>query len=237
MGLHPDERDYVRSPVTEAGYKVGLFGKWQMTLLRDRPNHIREMGFEESAVFGWHEGPRYYEPLVYENGVIRSGLEKAYGPDVFSKYLLDFIRRNKDRPFLAYYPMVLAHDISNDLESPPPVGPKGRYETFAENVEYSDKLIGRLIDVLDELNLRENTLIIYLSDNGTPSRYITEYRDGEYIKEPVFSDIGGERIQGGKSFLTIRERTYPSSPTGKVRLSQERSPTRSSTSAISCRPS
>jgi len=186
----------------DAGYEVALSGKWQMTLLKDDPDHIRKMGFDESSVFGWHEGPRYYEPLIYENGKIRDDVKDAYGPDVFNDFILDFIRRNKDRQFFAYYPMVLAHDISNDLDVPPPTGPIERYETFKENIEYADTLVGEVVEVLDELGLRENTLLIYLSDNGTPHHYITEYSDGEYVKEPVFSAVGDQMIQGGKSYLT-----------------------------------
>jgi arylsulfatase A len=186
----------------EAGYKVALAGKWQMALLKDDPEHIRKMGFDESSVFGWHEGPRYHQPLIYENGKIREDVDDVYGPDVFNDYLIDFIRRNKDRQFFAYYPMVLAHDISNDLDTPPPTGPRERYETFKENVEYSDHLVGNVIRTLDELKLREKTLIIYLSDNGTPHHYITEYSDGEYVKEPVFSAVGDTLVQGGKSYLT-----------------------------------
>jgi len=186
----------------EAGYKVALSGKWQMALLKDDPDHIRKMGFDESAVFGWHEGPRYHQPMIYENGQIRDDVGEVYGPDVFNDYLIDFIKRNKDRQFFAYYPMVLAHEISNDLDIPPPTGPQGRYDTFKENVEYSDKLVGKVVEALDEMNLREKTLIIYLSDNGTPHHYITEFSDGEYQKEAVFSSIGGAMIQGGKSYLT-----------------------------------
>ncbi len=186
----------------DAGYEVVLSGKWQMALLEDDPDHIRKMGFDESSVFGWHEGPRYWEPMIYENGRVRDDTGGAYGPDEFNRFLIDFIRRNSDQPFFAYYPMVLAHDISNDLATPPPVGPRGRYETFRENVEYSDRLVGNVVQVIDELGLRDNTLIIYLSDNGSPARYVTEYRDGEYVKEPVFSAVGDVQVQGAKSELT-----------------------------------
>jgi arylsulfatase A len=186
----------------EANYEVALAGKWQMALLKDDPGHIQKMGFDESSVFGWHEGPRYWQPMIYENGTVREEAREVYGPDVFNDFLIDFIRRNKDRQFFAYYPMTLAHEISNDLDTPPPTGSIGRYETFKENVEYSDKLVGKVIQVLDELDLRQKTLIIYLSDNGTPHHYITEYGDGEYKKEPVFSAIDGTLIQGGKSYLT-----------------------------------
>ncbi len=201
-GTIPDDEVTFGHILQDAGYQVAMSGKWQMALLRDDPDHIRKMGFEESAVFGWHEGPRYWQPMIYENGEVRDDTKDAYGPDEFNEFLIEFIRRNRDRPFFAYYPMVLAHDISNDLDAPPPVGPIGRYETFGENVEYSDKLIGKLVRALDELGLREDTLLIYLSDNGSPARYITEYRDGEYVKEPVVSFVGETPVQGAKSELT-----------------------------------
>ena len=98
--------------------------------------------------------------------------------------------------------MTLAHEISNDLAIPPPVGKKGRYGTFTENIEYADKLIGEVVNTLDELNIREKTLIFFVGDNGTPHHYITAYEDGNYIKEPVFSMVGDTLIQGGKSYLT-----------------------------------
>ncbi len=186
----------------EAGYKIALAGKWQMALLKDDPNHIKKMGFDESSVFGWHEGPRYYEPLIYENGKIREDVKNQYGPDVYTDFLIDFIKRNKENQFFAYFPMALTHDISNDMQTPPPFGEKGRYETYKENVEYADMLVGKVIETLDELNLRKNTLIIFSGDNGTPYHYITKHENGKYIREPVYSAIGDSLIRGGKKFMT-----------------------------------
>lgn len=201
-GTIPEDEVTFGHILQDAGYKVAISGKWQMTLLKDDTNHIAKMGFPESCVFGWHEGPRYYEPLIYKNGSIRNDVKDKYGPDVFSDYIIDFIIDNKDKPFFAYYAMTLAHDISNDLPSPPPFGEKGRYETYKENIEYADKLVGKVVSALDELNLRKNTIIIFTADNGTPAKYITRYEDGKYIKEPIFSEFGDTLIQGGKSFLT-----------------------------------
>ena len=199
--IPPDEITFGHV-LEKAGYKVAISGKWQMALLKDNPNHIRKMGFEESCVFGWHEGPRYYKPFIYENGKIRTDVENKYGPDVFADFLIDFIRKNKDKRFFAYYSMALAHEISNDMPTPPPFGKKGRYETYKENVECADKQIGRVINVLKELHLRDNTIIIFTGDNGTPYHYITKYENGEYFRVPVYSEIGDTLIRGGKSFMT-----------------------------------
>ncbi len=186
----------------KAGYKTAIAGKWQMALLKDDPSHIKKMGFDESCVFGWHEGPRYYDPLVYENGKILMNTQDNYGPDIFSDFLIGFMQRNSHRPFLAYYAMTLPHEISNDFDTPPPYGPKGRYETYRENVEYADKLVGKVVKALDELGIRDNTVILFSGDNGTPYHYITKYEDGQYVREPVYSLVNGVKVRGGKKFMT-----------------------------------
>ena len=199
--IPPDEITFGHI-LKDAGYKTAIAGKWQMTLLKNDPNHVKKMGFDQSCVFGWHEGPRYYQPLIYENGKILDNVKDKYGPDVYCDFLIDFIKRNKNNHFIAYYPMALAHDVTDDLDGPPPFGPKGRYETYKENIEYADKYIGKIVKVLDDLNVRDKTLILLTADNGTPKKYIVKYENGDYVREPVFSAIGDTVIQGGKSELT-----------------------------------
>jgi len=185
-----------------AGYATALAGKWQMILLKEDPMHITKMGFQANCVFGWHEGPRYYKPYIYQNGKLREDVADRYGPDVYAEFLIDFMTEHRQGPFLAYYPMTLAHDVSNDLQEPPPVGPKGRYDTYREQIEYMDKIIGRLVSALDSLGLREQTLILFTGDNGTPKKFLTRYENGEYLYDPVFSMKGDTIIPGGKGELT-----------------------------------
>lgn len=186
----------------DAGYKTAIAGKWQMALLKDDPNHIADSGFDESCVFGWHEGPRYYEPMIYQNGKVRDDVKDKYGPDVYLEFLIDFITQNKDDKFLAYYSMALAHEISNDLPTPPPTGPTGKYQSYKELAEYVDVQVGRLIKALDRLKLLDNTIIIFTTDNGTPYHFITKYEDGEYLREPIYSEIADSLVRGGKGFMT-----------------------------------
>ena len=199
--IPPDEVTFGHV-LNSAGYETAIAGKWQMALLRDDPNHIQKMGFNQSCCFGWHEGPRYHKPLIYQNGKIRNDVENRYGPDVYCEFLIDFIKRNKDKHFLAYYPMTLAHDISNDFSPPPPPGPSGRYETYKEMIEYMDIIVGRIVKALEQLKLREKTLILFTSDNGTPRKYITGIENGKFIREPIFSVVGDSTIIGGKGLLT-----------------------------------
>lgn len=202
MGYIPPNEKTFGHVLKSAGYQTGLAGKWQMTLLKNDPNHIQKMGFDNSCVFGWHEGPRYHKPYIWQNGKIRNDVDNRYGPDVYSEFLIDFITKNKNQPFLAYYPMTLAHEISNDLEIPPPTSPNGKYQSYKELVEYMDVLVGRLVKTLEELGIREKTLILFTTDNGTPKKFITEFEDGQYIKEPILSYMGDKISIGGKSELT-----------------------------------
>jgi arylsulfatase A-like enzyme len=75
-----------------AGYATAVAGKWQLVLLKQQPDHARQLGFDESALFGWHEGPPYHNPLIYRNGVIWKAVRKpeVCGPDVYTDFLIDF---------------------------------------------------------------------------------------------------------------------------------------------------
>ena len=199
--IPPDEITFGHV-LKSAGYATALAGKWQLCLLKENPEHIRTMGFDESCVFGWHEGPRYYQPLIYQNGKIRKDVADRYGPDVYCEFLIDFIKMNKDSPFLAYYPMALAHEISNDLSTPPPTGHDGRYQTYKELVEYMDVIVGRIVRTLEDLNLREKTLILFVGDNGTPRKFITRVENNNYISVPIFSTMDDSVVVGGKGQLT-----------------------------------
>jgi arylsulfatase A len=222
-GHIPPEEITFGHVLKDVGYATAIAGKWQMVLQKTDPDHVTKMGFEENSVFGWHEGPKYHGPLIYENGKLRQEPQDRYGPDIFCQFIIDFIKRNKDKPFLAYYSTTLAHEISNDLKTPPPVGPNGRYQTYKELVEYMDKLIGRLVSTLDELNLRENTLILFTTDNGTPPEFITKAVNGKYMSEPIVSKMGDKTVDGGKGKLTDAGTRVPlianwpgTAPAGKV---------------------
>ncbi len=199
--LHDDEITFGQI-LQDADYKTAIAGKWQMALLKDKPNHIAESGFEESCVFGWHEGPRYYEPMIYENGKVKDNVKDKFGPNVYTDFLINFIEKNKNNRFFAFYSMTLAHEISNDLETPPPPAPDGNYQSYKELVELADKYVGKLISSLDKMGLRDNTLILFVGDNGTPYHFITKVEDGEYLREPVYSEISDSLVRGGKSFMT-----------------------------------
>lgn len=193
----------------KAGYATAVAGKWQICMMRDDLDHAQRLGFDESCVFGWHEGPRYHSPMIYQNGKLREGLDDQYGPDVYVDFLIDFMKRNRDKPFLAYYPMALCHDVTDDLDAPVPFGPEGHYDDYKTMAEAMDVRVGRLLDALKRLELEQKTVVIFTTDNGTPKGSIYSAEDNpdpkkkdKYIRRPVVSMFNGKEVPGGKGNLT-----------------------------------
>tara|TARA_B100000941_G_scaffold51757_1_gene33076 strand:+ start:4885 stop:6201 length:1317 start_codon:yes stop_codon:yes gene_type:complete len=177
---------------------------------RNKGQKIEDAGFDEFCVWHAHQteekGSRYKNPIVYQNGEYLSKeiTEGNYGEDIFSDYILDFMERNLDDPFFVYFPMTLTHrpleptpDSQEFAVFDPPSNKTlgGRTweqlegwdddsKYYKDMVEYHDKTIGKIVDKLDSLGIRENTLILYLGDNGSPIE--------------VSSFMGDLEIPGGK---------------------------------------
>ena len=175
-----------------------------MTLLKNDPQHPARCGFDAWSLFGWHEGARYYDPYLWENGKLRNDLQGKYGPDHYTDFLIEFMKQSRDaqKPFLAYYSMALAHDVTDDLRKPVPYMPgKDRWQDYKEMAEAMDEMVGKLVAALDELGLSKNTLVLFTGDNGTASRSIIRHDGKRYVRDPVVSLRGGKPVPGGKGSL------------------------------------
>ena len=169
----------------------------EMPEWRNKGQRIEDAGFDEFCVWHAHhtedKGSRYKDPVIYQDGEYLEDTKGKYGEDIFADYIIDFIQRNQDDPWFVYWPMPLTHrPLEPTPDSPefgdfdPPSNQTLGAGTWAElegwpddekfykdMVEYHDKVIGRVVDKLDELGQRENTLIIYLGDNGSPVEVCT----------------------------------------------------------------
>jgi arylsulfatase A-like enzyme len=195
----------IGSTMKSAGYATAVAGKWQLCLMKNDLQQPARMGFDEWAVFGWHEGARYRSPMIYHSGEVMPDTEGKFGPDLYVDFLIDFMKRSKEegKPFFAYYPMALAHDVTDDIGEPVPFYADGKWQTFGEMVESMDDMVGRLIGALEELELREDTLVIYTTDNGSPkASYLSVGADGKFTRPKVVSKFRGRDIPGGKGELT-----------------------------------
>jgi arylsulfatase A len=169
----------------KAGYATGICGKWQLGHEQDSPQHF---GFDEALL--WQQTrrpPRYANPGLEYNGVERDFRKGEYGPTLVNDFALDFITRNKERPFFLYYPMILTHDpfqpTPDSADWDPTTNGENKQKDvkhFADMTAYMDKMLGRVVAKLDELKLRENTLLVFLGDNGTHSTVTSRFKDADF---------------------------------------------------------
>ena len=198
-----DEAQTLAKALQSAGYRTSISGKWQLTLLLKDPQQPHRMGFDDYCLFGWHEGPRYHQPMIHQNGALRTDVSDRYGPSVYGDHMVDFMKRNKDRPFFAFYSMALCHDVTDDLKQPVPYARnKDHYDTFAEMMAQMDIHVGRVTTAIRRLGLEKNTLVLFTTDNGTAKRSLHQAIDGKFIRRPVSSRIGDKLVPGGKGNLS-----------------------------------
>lgn len=184
--MHGDEvtiADYLR----KGGYRTGIFGKWHLG--DNYPMRPQDQGFTETLV---HKSGRlgqvpdkpnsYFDPLLWQNG--RQVKKKGYCTNIFFDAALDFITENRDKPFFVYLPTNVAH-LSREvgLEIDPgysdPYRKMGLGEKSAKvfgMMTNVDENFGRMISKLEQLEIRENTLIIFLSDDGNAREYNAGFR-------------------------------------------------------------
>lgn len=186
--MNQDQRTF-GNVAREAGYATAIAGKWQVGLNDKLPAHF---GFDNYCL--WYlsvggGGNRYSFPLYEQDGqVIGNRTLDDYGPDYYSDYLLRFIEKNKDRPFLAYYPMALVHNPyqptpDEDVWATDSIGRlEHNLKNFPHMVHYVDKIVGKMLNRLKELELLDNTIIIFAGDNGTYRGMLTPMKDGTYVR-------------------------------------------------------
>jgi arylsulfatase A len=148
------------------GYKTGAFGKWHNGA--HYPQHPNGQGFETfTGLCGGHWN-RYINPELEHNGQIIQ--PKGYITDILTDSAMAFVERHHDEPFFVYLPYNTPHT--------PYIAPDDLYKKYKKQglsdkvassygmVESIDQNMGRLVSQLKELNLIENTLIIFITDNG-----------------------------------------------------------------------
>ena len=172
-----------------AGYVNGIFGKWDLGQL-DRFLPLRR-GFDQFYGFvntgiDYYTHERYFYPSMFRNNEPTTEDKGTYATDLFEREALRFIRENQDHPFFLYLPFNAPHgsssldpDIRGTVQAPPEFlamypeatteQGKGRRGYMAA-VTCMDDAIGNILQMVDSLDLENNTLVIFFSDNGGSSK-------------------------------------------------------------------
>jgi arylsulfatase A-like enzyme len=181
--------DWKRNPcislvMKEAGYKSAIAGKWQINDFRVQADAMTEIGFDDYCMWTGGEGnnpasdERYWDPYIHTKEGSRT-YDGAYGETLFTDFLIDFMKKHKDEPMFLYYPMVLTHVPL--VTTPDETGVTTDFDKHKAMVRYTDKVLGKLVQALDELKIRDNTIIIWTTDNGTDTS-ITGRQNGRTVK-------------------------------------------------------
>ena len=170
-----------------AGYKTAAYGKWHNGM--QAPYHPNTRGFDQFYGFCSGHWGNYFNPVLEKNGELVKG--KGFITDDLTNHGIEFIKKNKNNPFFLYMPFNTPHspmqvpdkywnkfknkdltqkgtlsDIPDDKYSG--TNSKGENHSKAalamcENIDWN---VGRIIETLESQKIIDNTIIIYLSDNG-----------------------------------------------------------------------
>ena len=178
----PDEQYTMAELFKDNGYKTGLIGKWHLGMSQESsPNnqgfdyffgHLRGCIDNYSHFFYW-EGPNIHDLHENDKEVYYNG---SYFPDLMAEKVNAFVDENQKDPFFLFYAINMPHYPYQPTEKWQKYYadkgvkfPRSDYGAFISTI---DERIGMLIDQLEKLGLRDDTIIVYQSDNG----YSTEVR-------------------------------------------------------------
>ncbi len=174
----PPEKCYLPHRLRKAGYRTGMAGKWHLT--NNAAGHYVFLKQQAASDFGF-------------DFVAPPGQGSQNEGDKWVNHLTDsacsFIEDNKDRPWFFYLSHHTLHGkvaapealVQKYLDAGAP--PEGMHNaTYLAAIEHLDDSVGRLLQKLDDLKLRENTLVVFLSDNGGVD---TSYALPEWSDQPL----------------------------------------------------
>lgn len=201
----------------QLGYATGIIGKWGLGM-HDSTGDPQKQGFDH--FFGYYcqrHAHNHLPKFLWRNaqqvpleGNPGKATGKTHSHDLFEKESLDFIRKNKDKSFFLYLPFTIPHvalqandeslkEYQGKFEETPYLGKKGYQPhptpraAYAAMITQMDRTVGRIIDLLQQLGLDEDTIIIFSSDNGPT-------HDGVGGSDSVFFRSAG-RLRGFKGSL------------------------------------
>ncbi len=174
----------------KAGYVTGIFGKWHNG--EQYPHNPLGQGFDEFLGFCAGHWNNYFNTTLWHNG--QTVKTEGYITDILTDKALEFINRQKDQPFFCYIPYNAPH---SPMQVPDMYFEKYKRKGISDfnaaaygMVENIDFNVGRILKHLDDLNLSDNTIVLFTTDNGpNGNRY-----NGGMKGRKGWVDEGGVRV-------------------------------------------
>ncbi|MGJ8676720.1 MAG: arylsulfatase [Akkermansiaceae bacterium] len=171
--MHPDEKT-IAHLFEEAGYATGMVGKWHLG--DNAPHRPQDRGFQDVL---WHRcggigqasdywGNDYYDDTYERNGVFEKF--EGYCTDVWFREGLRFVEKNQDKPFFLYLALNAPHGpyhVPNEWAKPYEGKKEVANANFYGMIANIDYNMGVFRKGIEDLGLAENTILIFMTDNGT----------------------------------------------------------------------
>lgn len=187
-GLHPDEftiADHLKS----LGYATACFGKWHLghhpevlptangfdtyygipysNDMNYPDNKGKPKGGPDGMDLLWNDPEstltKWNTPLYEDEEIVELPVDQRTVTRRYTQKAIDFVKAHRSRPFFVYLPHSMPHIplyVPDDVRDPDPKN------AYINTIEHIDTEVGRLLDVLDDLQLTRNTYVIYTTDNG-----------------------------------------------------------------------
>jgi arylsulfatase A-like enzyme len=174
-----------------AGYKTCAAGKWQISDFRVQPDAMTKHGFDDYCMWtGFESGnkpssQRYWDPYLHTKSGSKT-YQGQFSTDIFVDFIISFLKKNKEKPMMIYFPMCLTH--GPDTSTPLDPDAESKEEKFRAMVKYIDISTQKIVDALDKLKIRDNTILIFTTDNGTGGSHSAK--------------MNGRLVKGGKGSKT-----------------------------------
>ena len=149
-----------------AGYATGLFGKWHLS--QEEGYRPDQRGFDVGLTVPKDNQRSHYDPELHRNGIPVS--TKGYRTDIFFDSAMQWIEEQGDQPFFCYLPTYNAHGplIAPEKYVAPYRGQVAdeKLANFFGMLANLDENIGRMTAHLEELGIADNTIVVFINDNG-----------------------------------------------------------------------
>ena len=182
----PSDEIMMSKILKTAGYTTSMIGKWGQLPLGPAEFEFDDyMRFFGSGVYSNTNEKKEKYVLNGKDFILK---DDEYMPDLMHNHMVEFLSNHKKDPFYLYYSLVQVHgEIRPTPETKP--GTTDFKELYNDNINYMDKLVGKLMHTLDSLKLRDNTLIVFFGDNGTAGQ------------AAAIGSINGKKIIGKKGTM------------------------------------
>ncbi len=203
----------IATMLKQKGYATGGFGKWGAGG-RGSTGVPEKHGFD--VFLGYYDqvhAHSFYPPYIIRNskevpleGNVGGRSGKTYSHYIIHDAAIDFIKKNKDKPFFCYMPITPPHGMFDIPHTDPAYAqykdtnwPQD-VKNYAAMVSMVDRQVGEVLDLLKELGLEDNTIVFFTGDNGGQDRFRSKDHPRGFFG-PNVNPITGVEFRGGKGNL------------------------------------